>query len=272
MKLTKAQGIQTLKTISVLLCSQEFRNTVVKSLIDNTQEVLQGGATRYPYLMKNQPTLALARCYLDTVIDSIEVARAYELSDIGLESSRKLLNTVIETYKDQLGWTDQEFNELTDSDYTRLTLLSKIQIMIATPREGSKYFEGEAIIKEVLKPFMTSFTEARDATVEAYSEAIPAFFSYSDQDYISVGKGKVVHKDLYDKYMYQKSVEYYVTEKCGLNAENAKHFLDLENDRYHFPSQIAEYVGYYKSHDIDSDTLNRFVTEWLSENTVDFPW
>lgn len=272
MKLTKAQGIQTLKTISVLLCSKEFRDTVVKSIVDNTKEVVQGGANRYPYLMKNQPIIALARCYFDILADSVEVMRAYELSDIGLESSRKLLNTVIETYKDQLGWTDKEFDELTAPDYTRLTLCEKIQIMMATPRQGSKYFEGEEILKDLLKPFADSYAEVRNSTIEVYSEGIPAFFSQVDQDYIPVGNGKVVHKDLYDKYKYQQTAEYHVKEVCGLNEDNADRFIDANMDRYHFPDKIVEYVRYFRNGTFSADELNEVVAEWLKKNTVQFPW
>lgn len=272
MKLTKAQGIQTLKTISVLLCSKEFRDTVVKSIVDNTKEVVQGGANRYPYLMKNQPIIALARCYFDILADSVEVMRAYELSDIGLESSRKLLNTVIETYKDQLGWTDQEFDELTAPDHTRLTLCEKIQIMMATPRQGSKYFEGEEILKDLLKPFADSYAEVRDTTIEVYAEGIPAFFAQVDQDYISVGNGKVVHKDLYDKHMYQKSAAYHVKETCGLNEDNAKHFLDTDMNRYHFPEKVSQYVCHFHSGIMNAEELNNVIAEWLKKNTVEFPW
>lgn len=266
MKLTKAQGIQTLKTIGVLAFSADFRDTVVKSVVDNTRGTMEGYIAKYKHLAKNQSTVALIRMGVDSLFDSYELANAYELEDISSQPARTLIETVIATYQKELGWTQEEFDNLVDTDFSRLKITEKIQLMMATPREGSAYYEGEAVVKEVLKPFTNSYASLRDSIIEIYSDNATEFFSSENPDYQHVGKGKYVHNDLLKQYEYTQSAEYYLTTTHGLTVENSEHFIDKNKDVYHIPHDALMIIKLMD----DKFEMNQQIADWIEENNYQF--
>lgn len=266
MKLTKAQGIQTLKTIGVLAFSQEFRDTVVKSVVDNTRGTMEGYIAKYKYLAKNHSAIALMRMGVDSLFDSYELANAYELEDISSQPARKLIETVVATYQKELGWTQEEFDNLVNTDFSRLKLAEKIQLMMATPREGSAYYEGEAVVKEVLKPFTNSYASLRESIIDVYAENAAEFFSSENQDYQRIGKGKYVHKDLLKQHEYTQSAEYYLTTTHDLTVKNAEHFIDKNKDVYHIPSDALMIIKLMD----DKFEMNEQIADWIEENNYQF--
>lgn len=266
MKLTKSQHRQTLKTFAVLAFSQEFRDTVAQSIVSNARESFKESIAKYKHLIKNQSTFALARAAADTAFESIEVGNAYELEDISSESSRNMLKLVIETYQAKLGWSPEDFNNLVDTDFTRLKLTEKIQIMMANPREGSAYYEGEAKVKEALKPFTETYEYLRDELFQVYGESAQEFFNEVNPDYERVGKGKYVHKDLLEQHKYTQSSEYHLTTTHGLTVENASAFIDPANGNYHLPENVYFLIHL---HD-DKEDLNKEVAAWIKENNYQY--
>lgn len=266
MKLTKAQGIQTLKTFAVLAFSKEFRDVVTGSVLANTQGSMKEMISKYKHLVKNTPNVAIARACVETAFTSYEMANAYELEDISSEANRTLLTTVIQTYIKQLGWTQETFDNLVDQDFTRLKLTEKIQLMMATPIEGSPYYEGEAVVKELIKPFTDSATALRDALFGIYQETVENFYSNVSDEYVPVGKGKQVHKDLLEQYKYTQSSEYHLMTCHGLTVDNAAAFINPKTKDYHLP----ENVFFIIVSSSDKEEMNREVSAWIKENNYQY--
>ena len=271
-KLTLAQRMQNKANIrnvlkgslSVLVCllNKDFREDIADYTITSAKENVSEHKADLKHI-ELYPAFTVARRAILNLLDTVQLNICVDVDHLSSDTLKGHLQKSIDLSLKASGWTQEEFDAITNIDQSTMTISNKIGYVLAHPKEESLYSEGMTILLAIAQPFMETYERMSKGMQEVAEQAAEEINKLpKDEKYVRL-HGVLVPKANVKEFIYQTTVTR-LEEELFLSNENIKQIVDKETGHYTLPEGTMEARAKYIEADITFDEYNKIIADLIA--------
>ena len=271
-KLTLAQRMQNKANIrnvlkgslSVLVCllNKDFREDIADYTITSAKENVSEHKADLKHI-ELYPAFTVARRAILNLLDTVQLNICVDVDHLSSDTLKGHLQKSIDLSLKASGWTQEEFDAITNIDQSTMTISNKIGYVLAHPKEESLYSEGMTILLAIAQPFMETYERMSKGMQEVAEQAAEEINKLpKDEKYVRL-YGVLVPKANVKEFVYQTTVTR-LEEELFLSNENIKQIVDKETGHYTLPEGTMEARAKYIEADITFDEYNKIIADLIA--------
>lgn len=273
-KLTLAQRMQNKANIrnvlkgslSVLVCllNKDFREDIADYTIASAKENVSEHKADLKHI-ELYPAFTVARRAILNLLDTVQLNICVDVDHLSSDTLKGHLQKSIDLSLKASGWTQEEFDAITNIDQSTMTISNKIAYVLAYPKEESLYSEGMTILLAIAQPFMETYERMGEGMQEVAEQAAKEANSFpKDEKYVRLN-GAIVLKERAQSYTYS-SIASYLSEQLHLDDENINTLIDPKTNHYELPTGTMVAHGKLLNREITYVEYNKIVAELIAGN------